>query len=111
MRAILSVILLSLNVYAKNFNLVEISLEHQETPDLLWKVSEEYVSLLTDFEVLDANEIMKKSDELQIRTAKVYSNSLRTSSKDYKKTKSIKKEEEQIFSEKEIDIIIPNSIR
>lgn len=110
--AILSVILLVLNAYAKNFNLVEIAREHQKASDLLWKIREEYLSLLTDFEILDISEIMKKRDELQERTSKIYSNSPRTSSKDYKETqKALKTEEEQTFSEQEIDIMIPNSIR
>ena len=80
--------------------------------DLLWKIREEYVSLLTDFEVLNMDEIMEKRDELQNRTAEVYSNSPRTDSKSYKEAqKALKTEEEQTFSEKEIDVMLPNSIR
>ena len=50
--AIFSLILLILNSYAKNFNLIEISQDHKVAADALWKIREEYVSLLTDFEVL-----------------------------------------------------------
>lgn len=110
--AILSLVLLILNTYAKNFNLVEIAQEHQKASDLLWKIREEYVSLLTDFEILEMNEIMEKRDELQNRTAEVYSKSPRTDSKSYAEAqKALKTEEEQTFSEKEIDVILPNSIR
>ena len=108
----LSLILLILNTYVKNFNLTEMAQEHQKASDLLWKIREEYVSLLTDFEILDMGEIMEKRDELQNRTAEVYSNSPRTDSKSYKEAqKALKTEEEQTFSEKEIDVMLPNSIR
>lgn len=110
--AILSLVLLILNAYAKNFNLIEMAQEHKKVCDLLWKVREEYVSLLTDFEVLNMNEVMEKRDELQTRTAEVYSNSPRTDAKSYKQAqKALKTEEEQTFSEKEIDVMLPNSIR
>ena len=109
---ILSLVLLILNTYIKNFNLTEISQKHQKASDLLWKIREEYVSLLTDFEILEMDEIMSKRDELQNRTAEVYTNSPRTDSKSYAAAqKALKTDEEQTFSEKEIDVMLPNSIR
>ena len=46
------------------------------------------------------------------RTAEVYSNSPGTDAKSYKAAqKALKTEEEQTFSEQEIDIMLPNSIR
>lgn len=110
--ALLSLCLLILNAYVKNFNLVETAQKHQKAADLLWKIREEYISLLTDFEILEPQEIMLKRDELQNRTAQVYSNSPRTDLKSYKATQNaLKIEEEQTFSEQEIDILLPNSIR
>ena len=110
--AFLSLCLLVLNAYVKNFNLVETAQKHQKAADLLWKIREEYISLLTDFEILEPQEIMLKRDELQNRTAEVYSNSPRTDLKSYKETQNaLKIEEEQTFSEQEIDILLPNSIR
>lgn len=110
--AVVSVGLLILNTYTKNFNLSGIAQEHKKASDLLWKIREEYVSLLTDFELLSADEIRKKRDELQKRTADVYSNSPRTDFKSYQAAqKALKVEEEQTFSEQEIDILLPNSIR
>jgi len=101
-----------LNTYIKNFNLSGIAQEHKKASDLLWKIREEYVSLLTDFEMLDADEIRNKRDGLQERTAEVYSNSSRTDAKSYQAAqKALKTEEEQTFSEEEIDIMLPNSIR
>lgn len=110
--ALLSIVLLVLNTYSKNFNLIETAQKHQQASNLLWKIREEYVSLLTDFELLESEQIMCKRDELQERTAEVYSNSPRTDSKSYAEAqKALKTDEEQTFSEEEIDIMLPNSIR
>lgn len=110
--AIFSLVLLILNSYAKNFNLGEISQDHKVAADALWKIREEYVSLLTDFEILALEEIMDKRNELQERTAAVYSTSPPTDSKSYMAAqKALKTEEEQTFSEHEIDVMLPNSIR
>ena len=110
--AVLSLVLLIINTYTKNANLVEIAQEHQRASDLLWDIREQYVSLLTDFELLDTTTIMDKRDELQHRTWVVYSNSPRTDSKSYKEAqKALKTEEEQTFSEDEIDVMLANSIR
>lgn len=110
--ALISLALLILNTYTKNFNLVELAKEHKIASDLLWKIREEYVTLLIDFETLDSGIIMNKRDELQERTWNVYSNSPRTDSKSYSEAqKALKKEEEQTFSEHEIDVMLPNSIR
>ena len=96
--ALISLALLILNTYTKNFNLIESAQEHKTASDLLWKIREEYVSLLTDFELLEADEIMKKRDELQERTSNVYSNSPRTDAKSYAAAqKALKTEEEQTF--------------
>lgn len=110
--AVISLVLLILNTYAKNFNLIESAQEHKVASDLLWKIREEYVSLLTDFEILEVDKIMLKRDELQERTAQVYSKSPRTDAKSYcAAQKALKTEEEQTFSEEEIDIMLPNSIK
>lgn len=109
--AIVSLALLILNTYIKNFDLSGIA-QHKKASDLLWKIREEYVSLLTDFEMLDSNDIRNKRNELQERTSEVYSNSPRTDAKSYTAAqKALKTEEEQTFSEAEIDIMLPNSIR
>lgn len=110
--AIVSITLLILNAYTKNFDLVETAQSHQKAADALWKIREEYVSLLTDFDLLEVSEIMKRRDDLQDRTAEIYAQSPRTDAKSYKEAqKALKTEEEQTFSEKEIDVMLPNSIR
>ncbi|QNK88345.1 SLATT domain-containing protein [Sporosarcina sp. resist] len=110
--AVISIALLILNAYTKNFDLVETAQSHQQAADALWKIREEYVSLLIDFDLLEASEVMEQRDDLQNRTAEIYAQSPRTDSKSYKEAqKALKTEEEQTFSEKEIDVMLPNSIR
>lgn len=109
---IFSVTLLILNSYTKNFDLVETAQSHQKAADALWKIREEYVSLLTDFDLLETSEVIKRRDDLQDRTGEIYAQSPKTDAKSYKETqKALKEEEEQTFSEKEIDVMLPNSIR
>lgn len=110
--AIVSLALLVLNSYMKNFNLDEIAQEHVSISDFLWKIREEYVSLLTDFEILTLEEIMNRRDDLQERTFHVYCNSPKTDMKSYYDAqKALKTEDEQTFSEEEIDVMLPNSLR
>jgi hypothetical protein len=110
--ALLSLVLLILNTYTKNSNLIEQGQQHQQAADQLWVIREEYVSLLTDFELLNVQEIRQKRDDLLSRTASIYASSPRTDKKSYKETqRALKTEEEQTFSENEIDIMLANSIR
>lgn len=110
--AVVSLALLILNTYIKNVNLSSIAQEHKKASDLLWKIREEYVSLLTDFEMMKPSEIRNKRDGLQNRTAEVYRVSPRTDARSYRAAqKALKEEEEQTFSEEEIDRMLPNSIR
>lgn len=110
--ALISVLLLILNAYTKNFDLVETAQSHQKAADALWIIREEYVSLLTDFELLDDAIVMAKRDELQNRTAEIYAQSPKTDSKSYiAAQRALKTEEEQTFSDDEIDVMLPNSIQ
>ncbi|UQZ85394.1 hypothetical protein SK3146_04683 [Paenibacillus konkukensis] len=110
--ALVSISLLILNAYTKNFDLVETAQSHQKAADALWIIREEYVSLLTDFELMDDSAVMAKRDELQSRTAEIYAQSPRTDYKSYAAAqRALKTEEEQTFSDDEIDVMLPNSIR
>jgi len=110
--AILSLILLIINTYAKSKTLSEDAQSHKQSAAKLWKIREEYVSLLTDFEFLDETIIMQKRDDLRTRTHEVYESSPNTDSRSYKKAqKALKYNEEQTFSEDEIDFMLANSIR
>lgn len=72
---IFSTALLFLNLYFKDFNLAEDSKQHRIVSDNLWLIREQYLSLLTDFEVLSEEDITAKRDELQKLTFEVYNKS------------------------------------
>lgn len=109
---VLSAVLTGINLYLKNFNLSEDAKEHQKAAHELWKVREEYISLLTDLEQLDKSEIVEKRDKLQNSTYEIYKNAPKTDSKSYKQAQqALKNEEEQTFSENELDIMLPTSLR
>ncbi|OCG65837.1 SLATT domain-containing protein, partial [Gilliamella sp. Fer4-1] len=110
--AVLSGVLTGINLYLKNSNLSEHTKEHQKVAHELWKVREEYVSLLTDLDELDKSVMVKKRDELQNRTYEIYKNAPKTDSKSYKEARKVlKNEEEQTFSKKELDLMLPPALR
>lgn len=110
--ATFSVILLILNLYTKNSNLTDEILAHRRTADMLWLIREEYISLLTDFCILSDDEIRNKRDRLITDMSKIYKTAPTTDKKSYKEAqKALKKEEEQYFSQNEIDIMLPEHLR
>lgn len=110
--AIVSTILLGINLYSKNFDLSAGIKRHRNTSDKLWDIREDYVSLLTDFETLTNKEIVTKRNGLKNRTYTVYCHSPKTDSKSYKKAqKALKYDEEQFFSAEELDRMLPEQLR
>lgn len=110
--ATFSVVLLILNLYTKNSNLTDAILAHRRTADMLWLIREEYISLLTDFCILSDDEIRNKRDKLIAETGRIYKTAPTTDKKSYKEAQSaLKNEEEQYFSQNEIDIMLPEHLR
>ena len=110
--AILSTVLLIFSSLTKNFNFLEDAKRHSDAASLLWKIREEYLSLIVDFDKLSYDEIIKRRDNLQERTYSVYSSYPQTDTKGYKEARnSIKNEETQTFTEDEINMILPDSVR
>lgn len=109
---VFSTVLLILNSYAKGFDLISLSKEHQLAANKLWKIREEYISLLADFTLLEYCEVLQKRDDLQTRTHKAYLESPRTDRKSYKEAqRALKLENEQSFSDSEIDSLLPQALR
>ncbi|MFA7492900.1 MAG: SLATT domain-containing protein [Proteiniphilum sp.] len=103
--------LLALNLFYKNFNLVEESNQHRVASDCLWLIREQYVSLLTDFDSLSEDDIVKKRDSLQEDTFQIYCKSPKTDEKSYRAAQNaLKNEEEQCFTEEEIDKMLPKHL-
>lgn len=110
--ALISSVLFCINLYFKNFDLNDNIHKHIDTYNDLWVIRERYISLLTDFDELDDSEIRYQRDKLLKETSEIYKTAPQTNEKSYDKAKSaIKNNEEQYFSEGEIDLMIPEQVR
>lgn len=107
-----SALLLAINLYTKDFRLVEDSKQCRLASDELWIIRENYISLLTDFDVLTTDAIVKRRDEMQSKVYEIYSTYPKTDRKSYRKAQnSLKNEEEQLFTIEEIDEMLPQHLR
>lgn len=103
---------LGLNIYMRGRNYATDIQANRETADALWRVREDYLSLLTDFPTLSDEEIRAKRDSLQKRTADIYDTAPITSNDAYRKAqKALKEEEYQSFTDEEIDAMLPARLR
>lgn len=112
--AIISAVLLLLNTYLKSKDLGAIAQQHSDAAADIWNIRENYLSLITDLKMDDANveTIRKKRDKLQERLATIYKSSPRTISKAYEEAKkALKLNEEMTFSDEEIDCLLPVELR
>lgn len=107
-----STALLALNLFLKNYNLLEEIKQHQNTAIDLWMLREDYISLLTDFPTLTTKAIASKRDDLQKKAYEIYKSSPLADKESYcEAQKALKSEEEQFFTPEEIDKILPSHLR
>lgn len=107
-----STALLALNLFFKDFNLIDEITQHRVASDNLWMVREDYVSLLTDFSTLNEDDIIARRDNLQSRVFEIYKSSPKTDAKSYLEAqKALKSEEEQYFTPDELDKMLPAHLR
>ena len=110
--AIFSTLLLTINLYYKDFSLVDEVEEHRKTSDKLWLIREKYTSLMTDFQTITIEQIRNERNRLQEEIYEIYSCSPKTDKKSYKEAqKALKVEEEQYFSIEELNQILPSYLR
>jgi hypothetical protein len=112
--ALISMTLLALNTYLKNYDIGKIAQKHSDCASHLWNIRETYFSLLTDIkaETIPMEEIMKKRDLLQNDLFNIYQGAPRSISKAYDEaTKALKTNEELTFSDEEIDMFLPKELR
>ncbi len=111
---VVSTVQLGLTAFLKEYNLGEAIQKHRAVAFDLWKVREEYFSLITDFKsntilIEDARVIRNKLLE---KLSKANSNSPRTFNKAYEQArKALQLNEELTFDEKEIDKFLPAELR
>jgi len=109
---ICATILLALSAYLKDINLSEIRDRHVQTSNSLWKLREEYVSVLTDFEYLPVETIISKRDKLLNSTAEIYDSAPLTDNKSYLEAQdALQNKEEQYFTQDELNVMLPIHLR
>lgn len=107
-----STISLAFNLFFKNFNIENEIKQHILAADELWLIREKYVSLMTDFDILNNADIMSARDVLLQETYEIYKKTPKTNSKSYRKTQeALKKEEEQFFTNEELNQMLPSHLR
>lgn len=110
--SVVSVLLVIVNSITLKFDISSDISRHVNATNKLWIVRERYLSLITDFEILDKSEVRQTRDKLIEQTNEIYSYAPKTSSKSYKKTqKALKIEEEQFFTDEELNQLLPPSLR
>ncbi|WP_051990315.1 hypothetical protein [Ligilactobacillus equi] len=78
----------------------------------IWKIREEYISLLTDFTSLSESVIIDKRDALLLKTAEIYDAQLQISDEAYNRAqKALKDDEEQFFTQIELNKMLPKHLR
>ncbi|WP_165046321.1 SLATT domain-containing protein [Adlercreutzia sp. ZJ138] len=110
--AVLAAVSLCLNIYTRSARNEERANSHTRTADQLWVIVQDYISLLTDFDDIGLDEIKAARQDLQSRTAEVYSRAPRTNKRAYELArKALKKEEAQSFGEGECEKLLPVALR
>ena len=105
---ILSIVLVIISSISRTFMFQERINMHQKAHDSYWLIKEEYISLVTDFDLLEDSEIRKKRDELIMRTDFINKTYPKTTKKAYEMAKkALIEEEEQTFNPGEIDNMLP----
>ncbi|EXI36440.1 SLATT domain-containing protein [Acinetobacter baumannii] len=112
--AIFSFLLTLLNTFVKNYDLGALAQKHSDAAIQIWNIRENYLSLLTDIQSnsISIEQIIERRDLYQKELFEIYKGTPRTFSKAYSKaTKALKECEELTFSDSEIDILLPKSLR
>lgn len=109
---ICSTFLLVLTAYFKDADLSTTHKLHLDTSNKLWLIREQYLSLLTDFSTLSREEVVSRRDNLQERVVAVYASAPLTDNKSYSLAqKALKENESQFFSRKELNQMLPETLR
>ena len=110
--AIITTITLALTTYQKSSSMESRIVAHTQTANELWKLREEYLSFLTDFNSLSDTKILEKRDYLTEKLGNIYAHEPLTNIKEYSLAqKALKSEEEQYFTQEELNLLLPKHLR
>lgn len=104
--------LLVLTSYLKDKDIYTEKTDHIKTANLLWKIREKYLSLLTDFDEMKTDEITQKRNELIDESSEIYCSAPLTDGKSYAEAQfALKMNEEQFFTQEELNKMPPVHLR
>jgi hypothetical protein len=111
---VLSMTLLVLNAYTKNYNLGELAQKHKQAANDIWLIRERYLSLLTDLAIgtqLIEN-VQNERDKLISDLHSAYAGSPSTNHRAYRKAQeALQRSEDMTFSDEEIDVFLPKELK
>ncbi|MER9852534.1 SLATT domain-containing protein [Mesorhizobium sp. M0113] len=111
---VLSILSLIYNAYQKDLDPGALAQRHRETASDIWNVRESYLSLITDAlnSGVPIDDLRAQRDGLQTDLHEIYRAAPFTDGKAYKRAQdSLKDNEELMFSDKEIDDMLPTALR
>ena len=109
--SLLAAVSLGINLYVRGANLLEEAENHARCANRLWVLMQDYISLLTDFDGLDLEEIREKRESLFSRQAEMYAEAPRTNDKAYARARARLKDGHQSFDPGECDKLLPIDLR
>lgn len=110
----LSILSLIFNAYLKDLDPGALAQRHRETASDMWNVREAYLSLITDIldKKADLTSLRLRRDDLQASLHKIHHGAPHTDGKAYGKAQdALKNNEDLTFTENEIDVMLPASLR
>jgi hypothetical protein len=111
---VISVALLMLNSYIKDYDLGELAQKHRQAGNDIWLIREKYLSLLTDLRAglkpLDL--LHAERDSLMVDLHGVYGGSPSTTYAAYRRAQAaLQKHQDMTFSDAEIDAFLPGELK
>jgi hypothetical protein len=111
---LVSITLLVLNAYTKNYDLGELAQKHKQAAIEIWLIREKYLSLLTDLAMGEKpiEQLQSGRDTLLESLHSVYAGSPSTTFEAYRKAQeALKTKEDMTFSDEEIDAFLPKELK
>lgn len=111
---IVSVSLLVLNSYTKNYDHGQLAQKHKQSAAALWLIRERYLSLLTDLRMGERpiEFLQTQRDALLEELHPIYVGAPATTNKAYKRAQlALQKQEDLTFTTEEIDAFLPKELR
>lgn len=112
--ALFSIISLYITGYMKGFDPGGTAQKHRDAASSLWSIRESYLSLLTDIRggMISTDQARQTRDSLQTELGKILKSVPQTDDKAYADAqKALKKDEEFTFSDDEINLLLPPSLK